>query len=154
MKRIMFAVLALAGCLVAACATINPFAAAKGPDEKAYAVLGTYQVAQRQILKIVNDTTVSTSLRQAAANADAAAVGVLRSLNQALDKYLDARDALAAGATTKDKVAIAIANLNDWVIQAQAAVADVQKALAAAKKKPVRSSSTWTPLNRLNFGSA
>lgn len=151
MKRTLLITMALAACLVAACASINPFAAAKGADEKAYAVLGTYQIVQGQILKVVNDTTLSANTRRSAAQADAVAFEIIKSLKESMEKYLDAKEQLAAGTTSKERVAIAIANLNDWVRQGQAALADLKKSLATAKNLR---SSTVTPFHRLNLGSA
>lgn len=125
----------LAGLMAAlsACAA-NPFKAASGADEQAYAVLGSYAIYQRQALKIKADTSLPQGVRDAVVKADAAAFPVLKSLDTALVEFLDAKAALAAGATGKDKLAIAVANLKSWTVKAKDALKDLKAAAENARK--------------------
>ena len=58
MLMMAFAVTACTGC------TANPFKAAEGVDEQAYAVLGTYQVFQKQALKVLEAFQVAAKARR------------------------------------------------------------------------------------------
>jgi hypothetical protein len=131
--RIAILLLAAMAALLPACAS-NPLKAADGPDEKAYAVLGSYAIYQRQALKIKADTSLPASVRDAVVKADAAAYPILRTLDASLSSFLDAKAALDAGTTTKEKLAIALANLKKWTEEAKAAVATLKVAAANAKK--------------------
>ncbi len=130
---------ALPGCAA------NPLKAADGPDEKAYAVLGSYAIYQRQALKIKADASLPVRVRDAVVQADAVAFPILKSLDAALLQFLDAKAALDAGTTDKEKLAIALANLKKWTEQAKAAVASLKAAAAEGRKTLARSTST--PLN-------
>lgn len=114
--------------------TANPFKAAEGADEQAYAVLGSYAIYQRQALKIVQDATLPDGVRRAAAAADAAAYPILKSVDSALVDVLNAKAALDAGSGSKEKVAIATANLQKWTAEGKAAVAAIKAAVINAKK--------------------
>ena len=120
--------LAMSGCAA------NPFKAASGPDETAYAVLGSYAIYQRQALKIKADTTLPASLRDSVVKADAVAFPVLKALDTALVDFLNAKAALEAGTSTKEKLAIAAANLKQWTSQGIAAVRDLKAATSKADK--------------------
>lgn len=145
MKRTIICIAAIAVAMLAsACASLNPFAAADGPEEKAYAVLGTYHVFQAQALKIASDRTLPDKVRLAVADADAAAVPILKSLDKALADALDARDALDAGKTSKERVSIVLTNLLEWTQKAQRAVNNLKAAVANAKKV---TASTATPIH-------
>lgn len=124
----------LTGLIALSACTSNPLKTASGPDEKAYAVLGTYAIYQRQALKIKADATVPASVRDAVVRADATAFPVLKALDAALVDFLDAKAALDAGATTKEKLAIAISNLQKWTAEGKAVVAALKDAAANAKK--------------------
>lgn len=135
------------------CTTIsNPFAAAEGLDEQAYAVMGTYNAFQKQIEKIALDETLPTNVRLAAADADKVATPVIASLSDSLQLYEEVTLALELGKTPSEDVAAVIANLKDWTEQGKAVVKRIKKAVSdAAKAKPV--ASTVAPSN-LVYGSA
>jgi hypothetical protein len=157
MKRyLMIPMLMCVGLAMAACqqgCTTNPIKAADGPDEQAYAVLGTYHVFQKQALKIVQDATLPANIRSAAANADAVAFPVLKTLDESLTAFLDAKAALDAGVGTEAKVGVAVTNLKKWTTEGRKAVDDFKKAVQDARKaiKPV--ASTVTPFHRLTLRS-
>lgn len=129
---LMACALALLVGLLPGCAA-NPLKEAKGADEAAYAVLGSYQVFQKQALKVVQDATLPTGIRRAAADADAAAFPVLKALDQSLTTFLDIKAQVEAGTSKEAKLLTAAANLKDWTTKAQAAVKSLRDAV---KKKP------------------
>lgn len=140
----IFSMVALVCCvaLLGACAA-NPFTAAKGVDEQAFAALGSYNVYQKLALKVVQDQSLPVELRRAAAQADADAFPVVEALNKALTAYLDVQEQLAAGKTSKEKLTIAIANLKDWTTKTVAVVDKLREAVK--KKKPVARATPWSP---------
>lgn len=145
--------MAVAATACTSCSSLNPFAAAEGVDEQGYAALGTYEVFQKQIEKVAADTSLPAAVRLAAADADKAAVPILRELNDALTDYEVIKLQLDAGNSTKGELAIAIANLKDWTERAKDAIAGIKKAVSDAAKIRAPMASTAAPFN-LAYGSA
>lgn len=140
MKRMFMTPLLLAVALVAACGSLNPFQAAEGLDEKAYAVLGTYAIVQKQALRVVEDETLSPTIRRTAAEADAKAMPILKGLDQALDLYLDAKEALAGGRGSEERLRIVTTELLGWLERGREAVKSIQGVVGTADKarsKPI-----------------
>lgn len=125
--------LCMAALLTGCAHNINPIAAAEGPDEKGYAVLGVYRIAQTQALKIVQDATLPATVREAVQSAEASAYPVVTQLAGALVEYLEARDQVAAGTTSEEKLAIVISRLSEWTATAQARIAGFQAAIGSAR---------------------
>lgn len=139
------------------CSAINPFAAAHGLDEQAYALIGTYDVAQRQLEKIAADTTLPPAVRLGAADVSKVATPVFVNLDAAVAAYEDAKFQLDSGIGTEAKVMIALSNANSWVTKAKAIFKDVEKAVsdaAKAIKSRQAKASTMTPFHIRAYGSA
>jgi len=143
-RPMLLGVLAMMVCLVLPGCASNPFSQAKGADEVAFAALGSYQIFQKQALKVVQDQSLPNDLRRAVAAADAAAFPVIKALDGALTTFLDVQAQVDAGTSTKAKLAIAVANLQDWTAKAQAAVKALRDSVR--KKKPTARATPLEPL--------
>lgn len=136
LSKLMIPIMAIAMATLVACTgcAANPFKAARGADEQAYAVLGSYVIYQRQALLIVQDVTLPSEVRRVVANADAVAFPVLKAVDTMLVDFLNAKAALDAGTGSEDKVRIATNNLQDWVAQGREALVTLKDAVLNARK--------------------
>lgn len=101
---------------VTACSSLA-VSQAKTAEQRAAALLGDFTVFQHASLIIAEDPTVVPEVRRAVADAAIAAKPVADQLDAALRQYRSIAGALAAGQTTEEKVAIAAANLNRWILE-------------------------------------
>lgn len=118
---------------ISACKTINPVTAAETPEQRAYAVYGTFVVAEELGAKIVTDATTPASVKQAIKDADAKAKPAADALLDATQQVMTVRAQLAAGATTEDKLKTVIANLDTWITDASPKVSALLKAVTGGK---------------------
>jgi len=117
------ALVTLHGCVA------NPLAAAKTIDQKAYALYGTFMAFEEVGATIVQAPAVPEVVKAAIRKADRIAKPVADSLLSALKQYVVIQQQLAVGATTNDKLAIATANLEKWVRDAEPLIQDLVKAV-------------------------
>lgn len=116
-----------------ACASANPLAAANDLNQRAYAVYGSFVIAEEQGAKIEIDSAVPANIKQGIRIADAKAKPAADVLVKALQDYQAAAIALKAGASTQDKLNTAADNLTLWLNEAQR---DVTALVNAVKAKP------------------
>ena len=96
----------------------NPLTVAQTPEEKAYALYGTFVVFEEQAAIVIKQAATPVDAKTAIRKADAAAKPVADALLAAVREYILIKGELAAGTTTNDKLVLATANLNKWVAQA------------------------------------
>jgi hypothetical protein len=123
-----------AGFMFASCvAALNPVAAAKTTEQKAFAIYGEFVVFEEAAAKIAKDPSTQLSVLQALRMADTKAKAVMdTTLNAALD-VIEIERQIAVGQTTQDKLLIATTNLQSWVDQGTPLVNDLIKAVKGAK---------------------
>ncbi|TXH43824.1 MAG: hypothetical protein E6Q97_33590 [Desulfurellales bacterium] len=109
---------------VAGCSSLA-VSQAKTTEQRAAALLGDFTVFQHASLIIAEDATVVPEVRRAVANAAIAAKPVADQLDAALRQYRSIAGALEAGQTTEEKVAIAAANLNRWILELTPLIRDL-----------------------------
>jgi len=126
----LFAVLVLSA---SSCSTINSVATAQTPQQKAYAIYGTFVVFEEQAAMVVANPNLPPAALSAIKTADAKAKPVADSLLAATQTVLMVNSQLAAGKTTADKLTIANSELANWVTQATPLVNDLITAVEGAK---------------------
>jgi hypothetical protein len=112
-----FAAMILAVGLISACQS-NPLSAAQSPDQKAYALYGTFVVFEEQAAVLVRSPSTPAEVKSAIRKADAVAKPVVDNLLGAARQYVSIQMQLKSGATSADRLQIATANLQKWVADA------------------------------------
>ena len=102
---------ALAGC------QSNPVATAETSGQRAFAVLGLYQILAEEAVEFVRDPDVNIQRRRAVQEAIAEARPIRRDLTLAFREYEAIRAEFAAGETTEDRVLIAARGLETWILR-------------------------------------
>lgn len=110
-----------------------PFSAAKTPLQRAYAVYGTFVVAEEQAATLKQSSTLPPAVIHALAQADRIAKPSADALLNAVLDVTQATQQLKAGSGTPEKLAIAQAQLNTWIPKAEA---DVTSLVKAVEQKP------------------
>lgn len=109
-------------------------ARAQTVEQKAAALLGDFTLYQKASLQIGNDATVVPEVRKGVLDAAIAAKPAADSLDDALRQYRQMKIQLEAGTTTDAKVAIAAANLSNWIEQVRPLVTQLRKLVEGATK--------------------
>ena len=137
MRSLRVAVAALLLLVASACAALHlddPLAAAKTPDQEAYALMETYAAMLEEGAKLAADPAAPASVKRSLAGAEAVATPAVQSLKAALEAHLDAERAgasdPAAAARAAAAIAEAAARLADAIAAAQGPIRAVQAALA------------------------
>lgn len=117
---------------LAGCAT-SAYRQAETLEQRAAALIGDFNIWQRAALKIAEDTTVLPTVRREVADAVIAAKPVVDDLDAALRQYRSIARALDAGETTEDKVAIAAANLNRWILDVAPLITHLRTSIEGAR---------------------
>jgi hypothetical protein len=104
--------LALAGCQT------NPVSEAKSPEQRAYAIAGTYAISQSRVLDILAQPQTSDALKSALKQADATASPVVLQLIDATKLYANVKAELA-GTEGDARLETAAANLETWLTRAK-----------------------------------
>jgi hypothetical protein len=120
----------IAATALSAC-TANPISAAQTPDQKAYALYGTFVVFEEQAASLIRNVSTPDSVKTVIRKADMAAKPVVEDLLSAARQYLQVQTQLKTGATTADKLQIATANLQKWVTDATPLIADLVLAVGS-----------------------
>jgi len=118
MKALSKVLLVAAALAVSACA-LNPFATARTLEQKSYALYGSFVIFEEQGAKMMLSTEVPNSVKFRLQQADSAAKPAVDALKDAADSVIAAKRQLAEGATDKEKVSIAVANLSQWYYDAK-----------------------------------
>ena len=100
--------------VLAGCAG-NPVATAETQGQRAYAVLGLYQILVEEAAEFVRDPAVNMQRRRAVQEIIAEAKPIRRDLSLAYREYTAIRADLAAAETSAGAVEVAALNLERWV---------------------------------------
>lgn len=111
----LFALLALP--LLTGCGS-NPQKSVQELDTRAYALYGTFVVFEEQAALIIKQPATPANVKAMIRSSDAAAKPVADALLVSVKEYLRIKEELDAGTTTNDKLVIATANLEKWVLAA------------------------------------
>jgi hypothetical protein len=109
---------ALAALDLPGCAN-NPVTAAKTSAQRAYALYGLFVIVEEQGAQTVLDPNVPPEIKRAIRTADAKAKPTADTLQVMLQQYQAAQAAVASGSGSADQLAIANANLSQWITQAE-----------------------------------
>lgn len=119
--------------IVAASCAYNPVAAAKTPEQKAFAIYGEFVVFEEAAAKVASNPTTPATVLASIKSADARAKPVMDSTLSAALEVVSIEQQIAAGSTTQDKLVIATANLQSWVDQGTPLVNNLVSAVKGAK---------------------
>ena len=109
---ILAAVSVLTGC--GSLRQYNPVSYAETPEQRAYAVYGSFTVAEEQGAVLIQDASVSDSIKLSIQRADAKAKPIADKTLAAADAVALARRDLALGTSTEEKLKIFSDNLANW----------------------------------------
>lgn len=122
----------LAAIAMAAC-TAAPIQQAETPEQKAYALYGTYVIFQEKAAELVQDSTTPDNVKQALREADRVAYPVAESLVDAVLEVEAIRQQVASGMTSEERLTIAISNLSTIYFSAAPKLLAVVSAVKGAK---------------------
>ncbi len=120
---LLFVFVALAGC------STNPFKYTDTPAQKAYAIERAYNIVLEGALDVVSSPATSASIKSSIRRVEAQTTPVIDSLANAFAQYEVVRAQLAQGESSDEKLAIAAAELDNWVRQAERALAQLANAI-------------------------
>lgn len=113
--------------VLSACAN-NPIAIAETAAQKGYAIERVYNIVLEDALEIGSAPSTSDDVRQAIRAAEAQATPVIDSMSDVLVLYEVERAKVDLGQSTAERLSIVAANLQSWILQAQAALVSMQEA--------------------------
>lgn len=127
---LLFSVLPLISVLVIACQT-NPIAIAETPAQRAYALVGLYNVLLEPAVEIIEDESAPLEVRRSLQDGVRATAPVVDELEDALRAYLTERAAWEAGGprTPTDTLDALSENLERWMFEAEARIDTLQELL-------------------------
>jgi len=126
----------------------SPLATAQTPEQKAFAVYGSFVIYEEQAARLATDPSTPGPVRQALSAADARAKPSADALLKAFQDYSTADTALKAGTGTPEKLQITAENLDTWV---QTASNDINTLITTVKGTGIASrdgTASHTPLER------
>jgi hypothetical protein len=129
-KHVLLPMLVLA---LAAC-TVNPHKTAQTVEQQGDAVYGELVIAKEQGAKILQDASVSDSVKKPIAQLIVKAKPVTDNLQSSLVLYARVKADVASGASTEDKLAVVNRELAGWIAQAQPLITQLVQAVAGARK--------------------
>jgi hypothetical protein len=115
------------------CGTTSAVKQAETPEQKAYALYGTYVIFQEKAAELVQDTATPESVKQDLREADKVAYPVAESLVDAVLEVEAIRQQISTGLTTEEKLTIAIQNLSTIYFTAAPKLLAVVAAVKGAK---------------------
>lgn len=124
---IVLMALSLGACSILSQREYNAVSIAETPEQRTYAVYGSFVVAERQAAAIIQTPGVQDKIKVALQKADAVAKPLADKSLEAADAITDIRRALAMGQTTEDKLNIALLDLEQWYTRLVPAVNDLIK---------------------------
>ena len=126
----MLAILAV----TAGCVTLNPISSAKTLEQKVFATYGSFVVFEEQAAKLAAAPDLPLGVRAALSKADAAAKPAADQLLAAALTVIEIKTELAAGTSTEERLAVAVANLERWYREAAPLVNNLIVAVEGATK--------------------
>jgi hypothetical protein len=130
---VRFLLVAVFAMLMAACETSNPVAEAETPEQKAFAIYGTYVVFSEQAAILSATKTIPASIRLGLVEAEEAAKPAADALKAAYDQAVGIAKEVALGTSTEERYVIAVGNLNRWITDAAPAITALKTAVQGAK---------------------
>lgn len=111
----------------------SPVQQAETPEQKAYALYGTYVIFQEKAAELVQDPTTPEKVKEALREADKVAYPVAESLVDAVMEVEAIRRQVSEGVTPEEKLTIAISNLSTIYFSAAPKLLAVVAAVKGAK---------------------
>ena len=135
MNRLLVVIACVALTALSACKTVTaPTEVAQTPEQKAFALYGTFVVFEELAASVATDPTtpveVKTVIKQSDATAKPAADALLASARQVIQIQAE----LAAGKTGTEKLEVANQRLLAWVTEAQPKILALQCAVNPKQK--------------------
>lgn len=115
---IALALLFVVMCILASCKA-NPLKEAQTPQQKAFALYGTFVVYEETGAKLISDADIPADVKSAIRTADAKAKPVADSLLGAAEEYISISSTMKAAPDAATKLSVATANLQQWVSEAE-----------------------------------
>ena len=133
MKKLFIAI--TVAVTLAACKTLTaPVEVAQTPEQKAFALYGTFVAFEEVAASLAVDATTPAAVKSALKTADATAKPAADALLDAAQEVLKVKVQVDAGATTSDKLTIVNARLVEWVTEAQPKILALQCAVNPKQK--------------------
>lgn len=105
--------------LIVGCQTPNPVTTAKDPLQRAYALYGEFVIVEEEAARLKTSGTLTGDALVIVQRADAKAKPGADAILQAIQQYAAAENSLAGAPDTAGKVALASAQVQRWVTEAQ-----------------------------------
>jgi hypothetical protein len=118
---------------LSACA-VNPHKTAQTFEQEGDATYGELVIAKEQGAKILQDATVSDSVKRPIAQIIVKAKPVTDGLQDTIILYDTVKSEVATGASTEEKLAIVNRDLAGWIAKAQPLIKELVAAIAGARK--------------------
>lgn len=135
MKRLVLVMAVLALAVVGGCKTLSaPFQAAETPEQKAYALYGTFVVFEEVAASVATDPATPVAVKNAIKAADAEAKPDADSMISAARLVIKVQAQIAAGTTPDQQLEIVNENLVGWVTEAQPKIVALQCAVNPRQK--------------------
>lgn len=115
--------------VLVSCTTTNPIAVATDIEQRAFAMYGSFVIAEEQGAKLATDSRVPLSVRVAIKRADNAAKPAADALLQVLKTYEEVAQSFKIGATTHSTLNTAADNLDAQIKVSQQNVAALVNAM-------------------------
>jgi long-subunit fatty acid transport protein len=130
MKHVWLPMMVLA---LAACAA-NPHKTAQTIEQQGDAAYGELVIAKEQGAKILQDASVSDTVKRPIAQLIVKAKPITDNLQASLVLYSRVKADVASGASTEEKLAVVNRDLAGWIAQAQPLINELVAAVAGARK--------------------
>lgn len=120
-SRSLAAMAAITLPFIAGCSS-NPVKEAETPEQQAYALYGSYVIAVEQAADLVEDPDTPAAVKASIKQYEPVATQAAVTLRNAVRSAAQAREAVAAGESTRERLTLAIAQLNDKLAAAGASI--------------------------------
>ena len=114
-RQLQVVYLLLLAVFVQGCANVNPIAAAETPEQRAYAIYGTFVIFSEKAADLAENAALPRSVRLGLVEAEEDARPVVDSMLEVLEEYETIRAQVDAGETGEERFVIVASNLNSWV---------------------------------------
>jgi hypothetical protein len=129
-KRALIGIAVLALVAVAGCKALTaPVEVAQTPEQKAYALYGTFVVFEEAAASIATDATTATAIKNIIKKADATAKPAADALLASARQVITIQTQLADGKTPEEKLDVATKNLAGWITDAKPKILALQCAV-------------------------
>lgn len=117
----------------AGCQSANPIAAAETSEQRAYAAYGTFVIFQEKAADLVEEQSLSRSVRLRIVQAEERAKPVADSLLDAYVEFISVKAEFDAGNTSQDRLVIAANRLDGWVTRLAPLVNELVRIIKGAE---------------------